>query len=200
VTVKIYEKYLVKLGTILVDHWLAVVNLAMVIFIIPIILYPAFMATGNSTLVSIAGVIHAAYHATCHQLPDRSLFLFGYEMAVCSRCFAIYASFLAGGIMFYFLRNKLKPFSIIFYVILCIPMAIDGFSQLFGVPIPRGIGPGWQLIWTELSNNGLRVITGAIFGLGSALFVFPYMQQVFEMESEPGNTSGPAPAEPAQKV
>ena len=197
---KTYEKYLVKLGTILVDHWLTVINLAMVIFIIPIILYPAFMASGYPILVSIAGVIHAAYHATCHQLPDRSLFLFGYEMAVCSRCFAIYASFLAGGLMFYFLRNKMKPFSIIYYIILCIPMAIDGFSQLFGVPIPRGVGPGWQLIWTELSNNGLRVITGAIFGLGSALFVFPYMQQVFEMESEPGNTSGPAPAEPAQKV
>jgi uncharacterized membrane protein len=197
---KTYEKYLIKLGSALVSHWLTAINLAMVIFIVPILLYPAFMATGNPALVSIAGVIHAAYHATCHQLPDRSLFLFGYEMAVCARCFAIYASFLAGGILFYFLRGKLKPFNIIFYVILCIPMAIDGFAQLFGVPIPRGIGPGWQLIWTPLSDNGLRVITGAIFGLGSALFVLPYMQSIFETESGAQKSAEPVAEEIAPKA
>jgi uncharacterized membrane protein len=199
-TMNTYEKYLIKLGSALIDHWLTVINLAMVIFIVPILLYPAFMATGNSVLVSIAGVIHAAYHATCHQLPDRSLFLFGYEMAVCARCFAIYASFLAGGILFYFLRGRLKPFNLIFYVILCIPMAIDGFSQLFGVPMPRGIGPGWQLIWTPLSDNGLRVITGAIFGLGSALFVLPYMQSIFEAESGAEKPADPVPVEIAPKA
>jgi len=188
-----YDRYLIRFGTILMDHWLTMINVALLIFIAPILLYPYFMSTGNPTLVFIAGAILAAYHTTCHQLPERSLFIFGYQMAVCSRCFAIYVSFLAGGILFYFLRSRLKPFNIIYYIILCIPMAIDGFAQLFGVPIPRGIGPGGQLIWTELSNNGLRLITGGIFGLGSALFVLPYMQKIFDMEEEAHQQPEPVP-------
>jgi uncharacterized membrane protein len=137
-------------------------------------------------------MIMAAYHVTCHQMPDRSLFVFGYEMAVCSRCFAIYAAFLLGGLAFYFLRNRLKPFHILYYILLCLPMGIDGTAQLFGIAIPRGIGPGFELIWTTLSNNELRVITGAIFGLGSALFVLPYVQHIIESDDEPKKDSAGA--------
>lgn len=179
-----YDRYIISLGSFIIKHWLTLVNLALLIFIIPIVLYPYFISTGDPTLMTIAGAIKAGYHPTCHQIPDRCLFIFGYQMAVCSRCFAIYVSFLAGGLLFYFLRNKLKPFHIFYYVLLCLPMAIDGTAQLFGVPFPRGIGPGMQLIWTTVSNNELRLITGAIFSLGSALFVMPYMQQILEMEEE----------------
>jgi uncharacterized membrane protein len=177
------DKYLLILARFVVKHWLALVNVAMVIFILPILLAPYFMSTGSPILVSIANSIMFAYHATCHQLPERSLFIFGHEMAVCSRCFAIYTSFLAGCILFYFLRNRLKPWDIKLYIILCIPMAIDGFAQLFGVPIPRGFDTN-GLVWSTLSNNGLRIITGAIFGFASALFTLPYMQEIFEMEEE----------------
>ena len=195
-----YDHYFIGLANFMIKHYLALVNIALIIFIIPILLYPFFMWTGNSTLVLIAGAIHTAYHATCHQLPERSLFIFGYEMAVCSRCFAIYMSFLAGSLLFYFIRTKLKTFHIAYYVIFCIPMAIDGFAQLFGVPIPRGIGPDMQLIWTTLSNNGLRVITGTIFGFGSALFVLPYLQQIFEMEQEAPKEPVPASADAGHNV
>jgi uncharacterized membrane protein len=132
--------------------------------------------------VAIAGAFMTAYHPTCHQIPERSLFIFGHQMTVCSRCFAIYVSFLAGGLLFYFIKNRLKPFHIFYFVLLCMPMAIDGTAQLFGVPLPRF--DGMQLIWTTLSTNEIRVVTGAIFGLGSALFVMPYMQQILEMEIE----------------
>ncbi len=177
------DKYLLMCARFIVKHWLTMVNVAVFIFIVPIILYPLLMSTGSPLSESIAGIIMAAYHTTCHQLPDRSLFVFGYPMAVCSRCFAIYAAFLLGGILFYFLRNRLKPWDIKLYILLCVPMAIDGFAQLFGVPIPRGIDAG-GLVWTTLSNNEIRVVTGAIFGLASALFALPYMQQIFEMEEE----------------
>jgi uncharacterized membrane protein len=177
-----FDRYILVFGSFIIRHWLTIVNVLLFLFIVPILLYPYFMSTGDPTLVYIAGAIKAGYHPTCHQLPERSLFIFGYQMAVCSRCFAIYVSFLAGGLLFYFIKDKLKPFHIFYYVLICIPMAIDGFAQLFGVPIPRGIGPGFQLVWTVLSNNELRVLTGAIFGFGSALFVMPYMQQVLELE------------------
>ena len=176
------DRYLLASAQFVVKHWLTVMNVLMVLFILPIVAAPYFFSTGNSILAGIASLIMAAYHVTCHQLPERSLFIFGYEMAVCSRCFAIYVSFLVGGLLFYFLRNKLKPFHIFWYFVICVPMAIDGFAQLFGVPIPRGIGPDHTLIWTQLSNNGLRIITGSIFGLGSALFVLPYIQHIIESE------------------
>lgn len=177
------DKYLLISARFIVKHWLTLVNVAVIIFILPILLAPFFKSTGSPILLSIANAIMFAYHATCHQLPERSLFIFGYEMAVCARCFAIYVSFLAGGLLFYFLKDRVKPWDIKLYIILCIPMAIDGFAQLFGVPIPRGFDAN-GLVWSTLSNNGMRLITGAIFGLSSALFTLPYMQEIFEMEEE----------------
>jgi uncharacterized membrane protein len=178
------ERYLIKFGSFVIRHWLTIMNVMLFLFIVPIVLSPYFMSTGNAALVTIGGWILSAYHPTCHQLPDRSLFIFGYQMAVCSRCFAIYAGFLAGGLSFYFLKNKLKPFHILYFVLFCVPMGIDGVAQLFGIPIPRSIGPGLELVWSTVSNNEMRVFTGAIFGLGGALFAMPYLQHVLEMEEE----------------
>jgi uncharacterized membrane protein len=194
------EKLLIGLAYFFVRHWLAVLIVMTAIFILPIVGYPVMMATGNPTLQSIAGIILTAYHATCHQLPERSLFMEGYEMAVCSRCFAIYAAFLMGCVAFAFIRTKLKIWSLVWFVVLCVPMAIDGFAQLFGVALPRAIGPGWQIIWMVESTNELRVITGAIFGLASALYVLPYLQEIFsgdvhapvKKDVPAGNDQGPA--------
>ncbi|BAI62763.1 conserved hypothetical protein [Methanocella paludicola SANAE] len=183
------DRYLLASASFVVRHWLTIMNVLLFLFIVPIVLAPYLYSTGNPLMVQVAGLIMAAYHVTCHQLPDRSLFVFGYEMAVCSRCFAIYAAFLVGGLAFYFLRTWLKPFHIFYYVLLCVPMAIDGTAQLFGIPIPRGVGPGFELVWTTLSNNEIRVITGAIFGLGSALFVLPYVQHIIESEDGPKKDS-----------
>jgi uncharacterized membrane protein len=108
-------------------------------------------------------------------------------MTVCSRCFAIYAAFLAGCILFAFVRTRLKPWSLIYFILLCVPMAIDGTTQLFGIEIPRRIGPGWELIWMAESTNEMRLITGAIFGLASALYVLPFLQEIFNGDD------GPAP-------
>jgi uncharacterized membrane protein len=179
-----YDRYIISFGSFIIKHWLIITNVALFIFIVPILLTPYLMSTGDPTLVAIAGAFMTAYHPTCHQMPERSLFIFGHQMTVCSRCFAIYVSFLAGGLLFYFIKNRLKPFHIFYYVLLCMPMAIDGTAQLFGVPLPRGMSPDMQLVWTTLSTNEMRVVTGAIFGLGSALFVMPYMQQILEMEIE----------------
>jgi uncharacterized membrane protein len=168
----------------IVRHWLLLINTAVLVFIIPIVLYPIFMATGDPGLQYVAGGIKAAYHLVCHQLPRRSLFIFGYQMAVDARSFAIYVSFLAVGLIFPLIRDRLKPWKLRYYILLMLPMAIDGFTQLFGVPIPRGIGPEWHLIWTVESTNVLRVITGTIFGLASALFIFPILQGIMSMEGE----------------
>ncbi|MDI6895823.1 DUF2085 domain-containing protein [Methanocella conradii] len=76
-------------------------------------------------------------------------------MAVDARSFAIYASMLAVGIIYPLIRYRLKPWLLRYYALLALPMAIDGFAQLFGVPIPRGIGPGFEVVWTVESTNPL---------------------------------------------
>lgn len=169
IAIKNIDRHLMSAASAIVNHWWLIVNGVILLFILPIILYPLFMSTGNPVLVQIAGAILSAYHTTCHQLPSRSLFIFGYQMAVCSRCFAIYVSFLATGIFFYFIKDRLKPWSIKYYVLFCVPMAIDGLSQLVGF---------------RESTNELRIITGIIFGIGSALYVYPYLNAILEIEKE----------------
>ena len=175
-------------------YWLAIFIVVVTLFIIPIVGYPFLMSTSNPLLQSIANIILIMYKVTCHQLPERTLFIFGYQMAVCARCFAIYVAFLAGCVLFAFIRKRLKIWSLKYFVILCIPMAIDGFAQLFGVPLPRGFGPGWELIWTVESTNMMRIITGSIFGLACSLYVLPYLQEIFSGEMHYNGTKIEKPA------
>lgn len=42
---------------------------------------------------------HESFRTLCHQMPHRSFWIGGQPMAVCSRCFGIYAGFLAGWLL-----------------------------------------------------------------------------------------------------
>lgn len=173
------KKILTNSAYFIVRYWLEILTGLAGLAVLLIFIYPLFMATGNPTLQVIASLIHAIYHQTCHQLQDRSLFLEGFPLAVCARVLAIFVSFFLGCVAFAFVRTRLKPWSLGLFILLCLPMAIDGFAQLFGIPIPRAIGPGPTLVATTLSNAGLRIITGGIFGLASALYMLPYLQNIF---------------------
>ena len=41
-------------------------------------------------------VLYQGFHAACHQMPERSFHLWGFPLAVCARCFGLYAGVLAG--------------------------------------------------------------------------------------------------------
>ena len=62
----------------LAQHWLAYVNLLLGIFVITPFLAPAFMAVG---LTGPADAIYFFYSFLCHQLPQRSFFLFGHKVS-----------------------------------------------------------------------------------------------------------------------
>lgn len=162
---KAFSKFLM----FVLRHWLLTINLIVFLFIVPIILAPILFWLNDPTANAIGSAIMLVYKVTCHQMPSRSLFVCDHQMAVCSRCFAIYISFLFGGILFSFIRTKLKPWSLKYYILFCIPMAVDGLTQLVGL---------------RESDTTLRVITGAIFGLASALYVFPYFQMMFATEEK----------------
>jgi len=63
-----------RLVASLARHWLALFNIAVAVFIGLPFLAPVLMEAG---LTGPARVIYAVYAPTCHQLPERSFFLFG---------------------------------------------------------------------------------------------------------------------------
>ncbi len=42
----------------------------------------------------VAAAIYRAFGTLCHQLPERSYFIDGHKLAVCSRCTGLYAGFV----------------------------------------------------------------------------------------------------------
>jgi uncharacterized membrane protein len=86
----------------------------------------------------------------------------GYKMAWCERDMAIYLAMLLTGILFSLLRSHLKPLNWRIYLLFITPMAIDGFTQLFGL---------------RESDWILRTITGVLFGFASIWLVYPYVEE-----------------------
>jgi uncharacterized membrane protein len=109
-------------------------------------------------------VIFWLYRLICHQMPSRSFFLWGYQMAYCQRNAAIYTSIFVGGIIYALVRRRLPRLGLRPYLVLIAPMALDGFTQLFGL---------------RESTWELRVVTGALFGLATVWLIFPFLEQGF---------------------
>lgn len=99
----------------------------------------------------------------------------GYKMALCERDMAIYGAILLFGIVFSLTGRRIKPLHWMLWILIgIVPIGLDGFSQLFS-----------QMNWAWLasilpyreSTPVLRVLTGALFGLATAWFAFPYMEE-----------------------
>jgi len=145
----------------LAKHWLWTVNGIVAFYTGLPILAPWLMAVGWRLP---AQIIYVVYSFLCHQMPERSFFILGYKMAFCQRCTAIYGSVLLGGVLFPLVRRWLKPLPWKLYLVLNVPLALDGLIQLLGL---RESTPFW------------RVLTGSLFGLSSVWLIYPYLEQGF---------------------
>lgn len=78
---------------------------------------------------------HQAFSALCHQISERSFWINGQPMAVCSRCLGIYAGFLGGWILLPFLTffnfRKSVAYKKVFIVIVGINV-LDFLGNLLG--------------------------------------------------------------------
>nr|QGT51171.1 hypothetical protein Firmicute1046_2470 [uncultured Firmicutes bacterium] len=90
----------------------------------------------------------------CHQLPERSLFICGYQLPVCARCTGAFLGYICGLIMYKFIN-----INIWICFLLCGIMFID-----------------WLLQYKEIANstNKRRLITGFMCGMG-------YMQVILKI-------------------
>lgn len=142
-------------------HWLLAVNvLSGIVAALPL-LAPWLLAHGASFP---ARAIFLAYRLICHQRPERSFFAFGQQMAYCERNTAIYTGVFALGLGYALVRGHLRPLRWRWMFLLWLPLALDGFTQLFG--------------WRE-STWELRVATGALFALACVWVGFPLLERAF---------------------
>jgi len=143
-------------------HWLALTNASLALLAGLPILSPILVASDNPVLVKVGGLIFRLYSATCHQLPHRSFFILGHQVAWCQRDTAIWLTVLLFGLIFSRLRHWLKPLPWQAFVLLSLPMALDGGTQLLGF---------------RESTWELRVITGSLFGVAVAWLVLPVVER-----------------------
>ena len=92
----------------------------------------------------------------CHRKPERSFFIKGHQFPVCARCTGFYTGLIIFLIYDYFFNIDYSLNLLICSIILLIPTAIDGFTQLLNC---------------RQSNNTLRFITGVIGGIGLIIFL-----------------------------
>ena len=96
----------------------------------------------------------------------------GYKVALCERDIAIYGGILLFGLVFSLTGRRIKPLPWYFWLLFGIlPIAIDGFSQLLSQP-PLGF-----FTYRE-STPLLRSISGFLFGLTTAWFGFPIVEEL----------------------
>lgn len=98
----------------------------------------------------------------------------GYKLALCQRDIAIYLSILLFGIIFSLSGRKIQPIPWYIWLVLGIgPIGLDGFSQLLS---QTGHALFSWLPYRE-STPLLRVITGSLFGLFTAWYGYPFIEE-----------------------
>jgi uncharacterized membrane protein len=191
-------------------------------------LAPTLMESGFST----AGhAIYFTYSFLCHQLPERSFFLFGpkimyplgqiqiawqntndpsilrqfigsaqmgWKVAWSDRMVSMYTSIPLFGLIWWNLRNRLKPLPFWGLVLFLLPMGIDGGTHFLSDLAGIGLGfrytnqwlvalthyalPSWFYLGDALGsfNSNMRLLTGVLFGMGVVWFGLPMIDEIFQ--------------------
>ena len=84
-----------------VRHWLLILNGIAVLYaalpwIAPLLQQAGFRRAGR--------LIFALYSGLCHQLPERSFFVDGYQVCYCHRCTALYTTMALLGLLYGLVR------------------------------------------------------------------------------------------------
>lgn len=93
----------------------------------------------------------------CHQLPERSLFIKGYQFPVCTRCMGIWIGIILSVAFLIFKITIPIRLSLLFMFV----MIIDG---------------GIQYVFKIMSNNVKRIVTGTLYGFGIIQLIYSLIQ------------------------
>jgi uncharacterized membrane protein len=226
-------------------HWLALFNT----FVGAVVLLPYFAPIAMRLgLTGIADRIYFLYVILGHQLPQRSIFLFGpklmyslpeitafthsinplalkefignaelgWKVAYSDRLMAWYGGFWIASLVYAAIRKRVRPLPFWGLLLFSLPMFIDGTTHTISdVLINNQFGAGFRdtNLWlAQLTNNSLplwfvagdavgsfnsimRWISGALFGIGLAWFLLPWVANTFvyrriELEQKKGLNHG----------
>jgi uncharacterized membrane protein len=147
-------------GNFLMNYWATLITWILGIIVLAALSVPFLSYFGLNT---ISRPIFYALHFLCAQIPSHSFYLFGHQLGMCARNLSIYGSMFVGSLIFVLSKKRLPGIPWWFWVLMILPMAIDGTTQMFGL---------------RESTWELRVITGTLFGLGNIWFVLPLIQKL----------------------
>ena len=151
----------VRLKRQAVKVWIA--GSAVVLLWIGLIVGAPVLAANSATGVSVP--IYKFFSYICHQLPARSFFLDGHQLAVCSRCFGVYLGLLLGFLGYPLWRpiDEIEPLPRFWLFLSLIPIGVDWSLGFFGI---------WENTFAS------RFITGLILGLACATYMVPALVEI----------------------
>ncbi len=99
----------------------------------------------------------------------------GYKVALCERDVSIYLGMFLFGLLFAVTGRRLRPLPWLVWLWLGVgPILLDGGSQLISQFNLPGLS---DLLPYRESTPGLRVLTGLLFGVTTAWFAYPYLEE-----------------------
>ena len=139
-----------------------------------VVVAPLAAAGGHGDL---AQVVYHAFGVICHQRPERSYFIDGHKLAVCSRCTGLYAGFALTLLLYPLIRSlratTTPPRS--WLLLAAVPLGIDFGLTFFGI---------WENTHTS------RLVTGALLGSVAVFYVVPGLM---DLSLRPLQPSKPQP-------
>jgi len=130
-------------------RWVYLLTFLGTIIIISLIFLAPYLLSKN---YREAHFIYAIFTPFCHQSPERCFFLWGYPLAVCSRCTGIYLGFLLGVIIYPLTGALSRPIlpRVVYLIFVSFPIGLDYLGNFFR-------------LWS--TSAWLRWVTGIIWGI-----------------------------------
>ena len=155
-----------RFGNWLMDQWAALITLLLGLLVLAALSVPFLSYFG---LDVIAKPLFYALHYVCAQIPSHSFYIFGHQLGLCARNFSIYTSMFLTSLVFVLSKKRMPGIPWWIWVLMMLPMAWDGITQMFGL---------------RESDWILRMVTGTLFGVGNIWFALPLMQKTL-LETTP---------------
>jgi uncharacterized membrane protein len=156
------ERTTQRFGEFLLNYWAHIITAVLGLLVATALSIPFLSYFG---LDAIAKPLFFSLHFVCAQIPSHSFYIFGHQLGLCERNFSIYTSMFIGSLIFALSKKRLPGIPWWIWVLMILPMALDGITQMFGLR---------ESTWV------LRVITGTLFGLGNIWFVLPLIQKTLD--------------------
>jgi uncharacterized membrane protein len=122
-----------------------------------IVAAPLLKAGGAS---AAAETVYGMFALACHQMDERSFHLGGFKLAVCARCFGLYAGVLAGVLVYPFTRSLRRR-------------DLPARGWLFAAAVPTSIdfALGFFHVWEN--THASRFLTASLLGVAVAFYFVP---------------------------